>query len=114
METVDEVIRDHAIDFMKQARQDKKPFFVWLNLTRMQVFTHLSPKYEGMRNSDNGWTIQEAGMVQFDDVIGDVMKQLDAMGIADNTIVVVGTDNGTEGFSSIGRESSICVSTRSR
>jgi len=99
METVDEVIRDQAIDFMKRAHRDKKPFFVWLNPTRMHVFTHLSPKYEALRTADNGWTIQEAGMAQFDDVIGEVMKQLDAMGVADNTIVVVSTDNGTEGFS---------------
>jgi arylsulfatase len=99
METVDDVIRDHAFDFMDKAKNDGKPFFVWLNPTRMHVFTHLSQKYEEMRNSENGWTIQEAGMAQFDDIIGDVMKKLDEMGVEDNTIVVVSTDNGAEGFS---------------
>jgi arylsulfatase A-like enzyme len=99
METVDEVIRDHAFAFMDKAKKDGKPFFVWLNPTRMHVFTHLSPKYEAMRNAENGWTLQEAGMAQFDDIIGDVMKKLDEMGVANNTIVVVSTDNGTEGFS---------------
>lgn len=99
METVDDVIRDHALDFMKKARSENKPFFVWLNPTRMHVITHLAPKYEELRTSDNGWSLQEAGMAQFDDIVGDVMKQLDTMGIADNTIVVVSTDNGTEGFS---------------
>jgi arylsulfatase len=84
---------------MDKANKDGKPFFIWLNPTRMHVFTHLAPKYEEMRNSENGWTIQEAGMAQFDDDIGDVMKKLDDMGIADNTIVVVTTDNGAEGFS---------------
>jgi arylsulfatase A-like enzyme len=99
METVDGVIREHAFDFMDKAHKDGKPFFVWLNPTRMHVITHLAPKYEEMRNSENGWSIQEAGMVQFDDDIGDVMKKLDEMGIVDNTIVVVTTDNGAEGFS---------------
>lgn len=99
METVDEVIRDHAFEFMKQAQGNDKPFFVYLNPTRMHVVTHLSEKYEKLRNSENGWSLQEAGMAQFDDIIGDVMMQLDAMGVADNTIVVVSTDNGTEGFS---------------
>jgi arylsulfatase len=99
METVDEVIRDHAFAFMEKARRENKPFFIWLNPTRMHVFTHLAPKYQAMRNSENGWTIQEAGMAQFDEIIGDVMKKLDEMGIANNTIVVVSTDNGTEGFS---------------
>jgi arylsulfatase A-like enzyme len=99
METVDGVIRDHAFDFMDKAKKDGKPFFVWLNPTRMHVITHLSPKYQDMRNSENAWSIQEAGMAQFDDIIGDVMKKLDEMGVADNTIVVVTTDNGAEGFS---------------
>ncbi|MEZ5832631.1 MAG: arylsulfatase [Dongiaceae bacterium] len=99
METVDEVIRDHAIEFMEKAHKDGKPFFVWLNPTRMHVFTHLSPKYEKMRTDQNGWTIQEAGMAQFDDIIGDVMNKLVEMGVADNTIIAVSTDNGTEGFS---------------
>jgi len=99
METVDNVIRDHAFDFMDKAKKDGKPFFIWLNPTRMHVFTHLSEKYEAMRNAENGWTLQEAGMAQFDDIIGDVMKKLDEMGVADNTIVVVSTDNGAEGFS---------------
>jgi len=98
METVDDVIRDHAFTFMDKAKKDGKPFFIWLNPTRMHVFTNLSEKYESMRNSENGWTEYEAGMAQFDDVIGDVMKKLDDMGIADNTIVVVSTDNGAEGF----------------
>jgi arylsulfatase A-like enzyme len=99
METVDNVILDHAFNFMDKAKKDGKPFFVWLNPTRMHVFTHLAPKYEAMRNSENGWTVEEAGMVQFDDIVGDVMKKLDEMGIANNTIVVVSTDNGAEGFS---------------
>ena len=52
---------------MDKAKADDKPFFVWLNPTRMHVVTHLSAKYETMRNSKNGWTIQEAGMAQLDD-----------------------------------------------
>jgi arylsulfatase A-like enzyme len=99
METVDEVIRDHAFTFMDKAKKDGKPFFIWLNPTRMHVITHLSEKYENMRNAENGWTLQEAGMAQFDDIIGDVMKKLDELGVANNTIVVVSTDNGAEGFS---------------
>jgi len=99
METVDGVIREQAFNFMDRAKKDGKPFFVWLNPTRMHVVTHLAPKYEALRNSENGWTVQEAGMVQFDDDIGAVMKKLDDMGLADNTIVVVTTDNGAEGFS---------------
>ena len=45
METVDDEIRDRAINFMDKAKKDGKPFFVWLNPTRMHIVTHLSPKY---------------------------------------------------------------------
>ena len=98
METVDDEIRDLAINFMDKAKKDGKPFFVWLNPTRMHIVTHLSPKYEAMRNSENGWSEEEAGMAQLDDDVGLVMKKLKDMGVDDNTIVVFTTDNGTEVF----------------
>jgi arylsulfatase A-like enzyme len=98
METVDDTIRDLSLKFIDKAKADGKPFFVWLNPTRMHVVTHLSPKYAAMMNSENGWSIEEAGMAQLDDDIGLVMQHLKDAGLDDNTIVVFTTDNGTESF----------------
>jgi arylsulfatase len=98
MKTVDNEIRDFALKFIEKAKADNKPFFLWLNPTRMHVVTHLSDKYEAMRNSENGWSLQEAGMAQLDDDVGLVMKKLKDMGVDDNTIVVFTTDNGAENF----------------
>ncbi len=98
METVDDEILDLTLKFMDKSKADNKPFFVWLNPTRMHIVTHLSPKYEALRNSENGWSIEEAGMVQLDDIVGSVMQKLKDMGVDDNTIVVFTTDNGTEVF----------------
>jgi arylsulfatase A-like enzyme len=98
MKTVDDEILDHALQFIDKAEADKKPFFVWLNPTRMHVVTHLSDKYQKMRTPDNGWSESEAGMAQLDDIVGSVMKKLDDDGLADNTIVIFTTDNGTENF----------------
>jgi len=98
METVDDTIRDLALQFIDKAKADGKPFFVWLNPTRMHVVTHLSPKYAAMMNAENGWSIEEAGMAQLDDDIGLVMQHLKDAGLDDNTIVVFTTDNGTEAF----------------
>ena len=98
METVDDEIRDYAIAFMAKAKKAGKPFFVWLNPTRMHIVTHLSPRYEAMRTSENGWSEEEAGMAQLDDDVGLVMKTLADLGEDDNTIVVFTTDNGTEVF----------------
>ena len=98
METVDDEIRDMSLNFVDKAKRDGKPFFVWLNPTRMHIVTHLSPKYEAMRNAENGWSEEEAGMAQLDDDIGLVMKKLKDIGEDENTIVVFSTDNGTEVF----------------
>ena len=98
METVDDEILENTIKFMDKARQDGKPFFVWLNPTRMHVVTHLSEKYQKMRTPENGWSIQEAGMAQLDDIVGAVIKYLKDNGLEDNTIIAFSTDNGAENF----------------
>ncbi|WP_460112311.1 arylsulfatase [Pseudomonas sp. H3_D04] len=98
MKTVDDEIRDKAFTFIDKAKTDNKPFFLWLNPTRMHIVTHLSDKYEAMRNSQNGWSEQEAGMAQLDDIVGDVMAKLKKDGMDDNTIVIFTTDNGAENF----------------
>ena len=98
MKTVDDEIRDKAFTFIDKAKKDNKPFFLWLNPTRMHIVTHLSDKYEAMRNAQNGWSEQEAGMAQLDDIVGDVMAKLKKDGMDDNTIVLFTTDNGAENF----------------
>jgi arylsulfatase A-like enzyme len=98
METVDDEILANALKFTDKAKADGKPFFLWLNPTRMHVETHLSEKYESMRTPENGWSIQEAGMAQLDDIVGSVMKYLKDNGLEDNTIIAFTSDNGTENF----------------
>jgi arylsulfatase A-like enzyme len=98
METIDDEILADALKFTDKAIADKKPFFLWLNPTRMHVVTHLSPKYEALRTSENGWSIEEAGMAQLDDIVGSVMQYLKDKGLDKNTMIVFTTDNGTENF----------------
>ena len=98
METVDDEILANALKFLDKARQDNKPFFLWLNPTRMHVVTHLSDKYEKMRTPENGWSISEAGMAQLDDIVGSVMKYLRDNNLDNNTIIAFSTDNGAENF----------------
>ncbi|MBW6398852.1 sulfatase-like hydrolase/transferase [Roseomonas sp. HJA6] len=98
MHTFDEVITENVKDFIDRSVEANKPFFVWMNPTRMHVITHLSPHYQGLRNGQNGWYEEEAGMKQLDDNVGAVMAHLKAKGLDDNTIVVFTTDNGAENF----------------
>ncbi|MGA8325133.1 MAG: arylsulfatase [Candidatus Cybelea sp.] len=98
METVDDEILSAAVNFIDKSKAANKPFFVWLNPTRMHVVTHLSDKYQKMRTPENGWSESEAGMAQLDDIVGAVMQKLKDDGLEGNTILMFTTDNGAENF----------------
>ncbi len=98
METFDEVLVENSKRFMDQAKQVGKPFFIWHNTTRMHVFTYLQAKYQAKMNYQTNYGLEEAGMAQMDDDIGDLLKHLDDIGVANNTIVIFTTDNGAEVF----------------
>ncbi len=94
METVDGEFLDAALKFIDKAHNDKKPFFVWFNASRMHIHTRLQPKYDGI----TGIGLYPDGMVEHDDHVGVLLKKLDDLKIADNTIVIYSTDNGAEKF----------------
>jgi arylsulfatase A-like enzyme len=96
METFDEVLVKHTNGFMDKAKQEGKPFFIWHNTTRMHVFTYLPPKFQAMMNHQSNFGLEEAGMAQMDECIGEILKHLDDIGEAENTIVIFTTDNGAE------------------
>ncbi|MGO4706498.1 arylsulfatase [Microvirga sp. 2MCAF38] len=98
MTTFDEVLVKASSDFMDKAKRDSKPFFIWHNTTRMHVWTFLSKKYASQQNSQTGYGLEEAGMAQLDDSVGALLKHLDDIGEANNTIVIFTTDNGAEVF----------------
>ena len=92
METVDEEFLAAAKDFIDRQHRAEKPFFVWFNATRMHVFTHLKPESVGK----TGKGLHADGMSEHDGHVGQLLKQLDDLGIADDTIVLYTTDNGAE------------------
>jgi arylsulfatase len=96
METADNEILSASLDAIDRSVKAGKPFFLWHNTTRMHIWTHLSPKYQSLV-PERG--IYGAGMQEFDDTVGALLKKLDDLGIANNTIVIVTTDNGAETFS---------------
>jgi arylsulfatase A-like enzyme len=95
METVEEDMLQVSLDFMDKSVKSGKPFFLWHNTSRMHVWTRLSPKWE----NKSGYGLFADGMMELDWVVGELLKKLDDLGIAQNTIVVFTTDNGAEKFS---------------
>ena len=92
METIDDEFTDAALGWMEKQVKANKPFFCYYNSTRMHVFTHLKKESEGK----TGLGVYPDGMVEHDGHVGVLLKKLDDLGVADNTIVVYTTDNGAE------------------
>ncbi|MFW2392281.1 MAG: sulfatase-like hydrolase/transferase, partial [Methyloceanibacter sp.] len=90
METVDDETSERAIEFIKEQTAAGKPWFVWWSGTRMHFRTHVKDEHRGISGQDE----YSDGMVEHDMHIGQFLKVLDELGIADNTIVFYSTDNG--------------------
>ena len=92
METADQEFTDAALKFIDRSHQDGKPFFIWFNSTRMHVWTRLAPKWQG----SSGYGLYADGMMEHDHHVGLLLDKLEDLGIADNTIVIYSTDNGSQ------------------
>lgn len=85
----------------RKAKYDMETFdevLVGHNTTRMHVFTYIPPKYQAMMDFNSNYGLEEAGMAQMDDCIGEILQHLQDIGEAENTIVIFSTDNGAEVF----------------
>ncbi|MFM8331526.1 MAG: sulfatase-like hydrolase/transferase, partial [Candidatus Methylumidiphilus sp.] len=92
METADEEFATAALDFIDRANKANRPFFVWMNTTRMHVWTRLKKESEGK----TGIGLYPDGMAEHDGHVGLFLKKLKDLGIDDNTILIYSTDNGAE------------------
>ncbi len=92
METIDDETSAAAIDYMKRQKAADKPFFCWFNATRMHLRTHVRKEHRGRYKHGDSEYVD--GMIEHDETIGTILKALDDMGIANDTIVVYSSDNG--------------------
>ena len=92
METVEEELLGKSLDFMDRSVKAGKPFFLWHNTTRMHNWTHLTDTYA----NKTGLGLYPDGMMELDHIVGELLKKLDDLGIADNTIIVFSSDNGAQ------------------
>jgi arylsulfatase len=98
METIDKEVLDDTLKWMDANAKGDKPFFVWFNSTAIHIWSHPNPKYiqmavdEGRAEED----VVRARMIEHDEHVGALLKKLEDLGVANNTIVVYTTDNGNE------------------
>lgn len=97
METIDDETVGAALDYLDKHGKDDKPFFLWMNSTRMHLFTHIRPEHQG--KSGMPGNAYADGMWEHDQDVGKLLKKLDDLGIAKDTIVIYTTDNGPNQFS---------------
>ncbi len=92
MVTIDDDIANRAVDFIQRQNKAGKPFFAWVNFTHMHFRTHTKP--ESIGQSGRFQSPYHDTMIDHDKNVGQVLKALDDLGIADNTFVMYSTDNG--------------------
>jgi arylsulfatase A-like enzyme len=92
METVDEEFLAAAVDFIDRQHQAATPFFVWFNTTHMHFRTHTKP--ESVGQAGRWQSPYHDTMIDHDQHVGVLLDKLEELGIADDTIVLYGTDNG--------------------
>jgi len=90
METIDEETVAAAKEFMQRQAKAGKPFFIWWNASRMHFRTHVKAANRGKSGQDE----YSDGMVEHDMHVGELLKALDELGLANDTIVMYSTDNG--------------------
>ena len=98
METFDQEVTDATLKYLDRVGKGDKPFFVWYNTTAIHIWSHSTEKYikmavnEGRAEED----VVRAKMLEHDEQVGSLLKKLEDLGVADNTIVIYSTDNGVE------------------
>ena len=97
METIDDETTAAAIDYMTRQAKAGTPFFTWMNFTRMHVFTHVRDSMRGQSGMPGNEYAD--GMIEMDGNVGKLLKAVDDLKIADDTIVIFTTDNGPNQFS---------------
>ncbi len=98
METFDQEVTEATLKYLDKVGKGDKPFFVWYNTTAIHIWSHPNNTYvqkavdEGRAEED----VVRAKMLEHDAQVGSLLKKLEELGVADNTIVIYSTDNGFE------------------
>ena len=97
METVDDEFIAASTDFMKRSKKADKPFFVWLNPSRMHMYTRLRESHRYLAaKATSEEDMYGSSMIEHDMQVGKLLDDMKKMGVLDNTIIIYTSDNGPE------------------
>lgn len=92
-----DVSKEFAFDFVRRHRE--KPFFLYLPmvLTHGQTFSTPAVPTPQNRSTDRAPQEMFADMLRYaDKIIGELVAELERLGLRENTILFIASDNGTE------------------
>ena len=87
-ENIADSITVHAIDFIKQHKDE--PFFMYFATNDVHVPRFPHDRFRGK----NPMGLRGDAIVQFDWTVGQIMETLDQLGLAENTLIILSSDNG--------------------
>lgn len=87
-EEIADVITEKAIEFI--TKNQDKPFFLYFGTNDIHVPRAPHERFVGK----SGMGVRGDAILAFDWTVGSVMQTLDKLGISDNTIVIITSDNG--------------------
>jgi arylsulfatase A-like enzyme len=90
--TIDREAAEKSVDFIKRSVQKKKPFFLYYPMTQLHFPALPHPDKVGTTGAGD----MGDAMADVDHNVGLIMKELAALGIDKNTIVIWCSDNGAE------------------
>lgn len=91
-----DVFFDRANNFISRCAKEEKPFFAYITTNAPHKPLHCPPKYSAMYEGQSEDIAAFYGMItNVDDNVGKTRRLIEELGIADDTIFVFTTDNGT-------------------
>ena len=87
-ENIADSITTHAIDFIKQHKDE--PFFMYFATNDVHVPRFPHDRFRGK----NPMGLRGDAIAQFDWTVGQLMETLDQLGLTENTLIILSSDNG--------------------
>lgn len=94
LEEILPTLAERSAEWIDAKSQQDKPFFLFLSLTSPHSPIAVSEPFQGK----SGISAYADFIVETDWVVGHVLQALEDAGVAENTLVIFSTDNGTAGF----------------